>query len=95
MVFFFILSVNKIQKSFYVLIFYFLTPLGPAWTLLEGVSEGQTQVDNSDIDDKAHWCHPIDVHYAIQGIQGKFYYFFVVEFKSFFKWCTIYKVGRN
>jgi hypothetical protein len=32
---------------------------GPAWTLLEGQSAGQTQVDSPADEDMAHWCHPI------------------------------------
>ncbi|XP_063687759.1 B9 domain-containing protein 2-like [Bolinopsis microptera] len=43
---------------------------GGAWRLLEGVKDGQTQVDHPIDEGIAHWSHPIDLHYAIKGIQG-------------------------
>ncbi|KAM9168549.1 LOW QUALITY PROTEIN: B9 domain-containing protein 2 [Mergus octosetaceus] len=43
---------------------------GSAWKLLEGLREGQTQVDDPQAGDMAYWCHPIDVHYATKGLQG-------------------------
>uniref|UniRef100_A0A8B9VCT4 B9 domain-containing protein 2 n=1 Tax=Anas zonorhyncha TaxID=75864 RepID=A0A8B9VCT4_9AVES len=43
---------------------------GSAWKLLEGLREGQTQVDDPQAGDTAFWCHPIDVHYATKGLQG-------------------------
>lgn len=45
--------------------------LGGGWRLLSGVREGQTQTDLPDVDDTAHFCHPIDVHLATKTIQGK------------------------
>ena len=44
---------------------------GGAWKQLQGLREGQTQVDNPETDcDIAYWSHPIDVHYASKGLQG-------------------------
>lgn len=43
---------------------------GGAWRLLEGVKDGQTQVDHPIDEGRAHWTHPIDLHYATKGIQG-------------------------
>ncbi|XP_059574715.1 B9 domain-containing protein 2 [Alligator mississippiensis] len=43
---------------------------GGAWKLLSGLPEGQTQVDQPQLDDVAYWCHPIDVHFATKGLQG-------------------------
>lgn len=43
---------------------------GSAWKLLAGVTEGQTQVDRPSLGETAHWCHPVDVHYATKGVQG-------------------------
>ena len=47
---------------------------GGAWRLLSGLREGQTQVDRpSDGVEgavEAHWCHPIDAHFATRGLQG-------------------------
>ena len=43
---------------------------GGAWKLLQGVREGQTQVDNPEQGEVAYWSHPIDVHYATKGLQG-------------------------
>ena len=43
---------------------------GGAWKLLQGLREGQTQVDNPEEGEVAYWCHPIDVHYASKGLQG-------------------------
>lgn len=44
---------------------------GGAWKLLSGLREGQTQVDHPQLDDVAYWSHPIDVHFATKGLQGK------------------------
>lgn len=50
----------------------FLLPSqGGAWKLLSGLREGQTQVDHPQLDDVAYWSHPIDVHFATKGLQGK------------------------
>lgn len=43
---------------------------GGAWRLLQGVREGQTQVDIPESGKPAVWSHPIDVHYATKGLQG-------------------------
>ena len=43
---------------------------GGAWRLLQGLREGQTQVDNPDAEGTAYWSHPLDVHYATKGLQG-------------------------
>ena len=58
---------------------------GPCWRLLEGLSQGQTQLTNrcqiwrdEDNDNDINleprfrhpWSHPIDVHYATKGLQG-------------------------
>ena len=43
---------------------------GGAWKVLQGLREGQTQVDDPQTGDTAFWCHPIDVHYATRGLQG-------------------------
>ena len=44
--------------------------VGGAWTLLSGVREGQTQVDNPEYESFAVWSHPIDLHFATKGLQG-------------------------
>uniref|UniRef100_A0A8C4Q838 Transforming growth factor beta n=1 Tax=Eptatretus burgeri TaxID=7764 RepID=A0A8C4Q838_EPTBU len=44
---------------------------GRAWRLIEGLHEGQTQVDHPRTGDVAYLCHPIDVHYATKGLQDK------------------------
>ncbi|XP_005533892.1 PREDICTED: B9 domain-containing protein 2 [Pseudopodoces humilis] len=43
---------------------------GGAWTLLAGAGAGQTQVDDPQVDDVAHWGHPLDMHLATKGLQG-------------------------
>eukprot|EP01116_Phalansterium_solitarium_P002649 TRINITY_DN12798_c0_g1_i1.p1 TRINITY_DN12798_c0_g1~~TRINITY_DN12798_c0_g1_i1.p1 ORF type:complete len:177 (-),score=16.33 TRINITY_DN12798_c0_g1_i1:124-654(-) len=40
------------------------------WELLEGVMEGQTQVDNPQESDESVWAHPIDVHLKASSIKG-------------------------
>lgn len=47
--------------------------LGSGWKLLEGISEGQTQIDTSSGGGFSCWAHPIDVHLATKGIQGLFW----------------------
>ncbi|XP_076058537.1 B9 domain-containing protein 2-like [Oratosquilla oratoria] len=45
--------------------------LGVGWRVVEGVTEGQTQVDCPVIDsEQTSWCHPVDIHLATRGIQG-------------------------
>ncbi|XP_068855208.1 B9 domain-containing protein 2-like, partial [Aphelocoma coerulescens] len=41
-----------------------------AWTLLAGAGAGQTQLDDPQVDDEAHWGHPLDMHLATKGLQG-------------------------
>ncbi|KAM6989016.1 B9 domain-containing protein 2 [Passerculus sandwichensis] len=43
---------------------------GAAWTLLAGLGAGQTQLDDPQVDDVAHWGHPLDMHLATKGLQG-------------------------
>ena len=43
---------------------------GGAWKVLQGLREGQTQVDQPSIGETAYWCHPLDVHFATRGLQG-------------------------
>ena len=43
---------------------------GGSWKILSGLREGQTQVDNPQNHDSAHWSHPIDIHLATKGLQG-------------------------
>ncbi|XP_066031133.1 LOW QUALITY PROTEIN: B9 domain-containing protein 2-like [Chamaea fasciata] len=43
---------------------------GGAWTLLAGAGAGQTQLDDPQVDDVAHWGHPLDMHLATRGLQG-------------------------
>lgn len=45
--------------------------VGSAWRVLEGDAEGQTQVDDPSDEPMANWCHPIDLHFATKGLQGK------------------------
>jgi len=45
--------------------------LGGAWKVLAGLREGQTQVDHPLTEDFAFWSHPIDIHFATKGLQGK------------------------
>lgn len=45
--------------------------MGSAWRVLQGDSEGQTQVDDPSDEPMANWCHPIDLHFATKGLQGK------------------------
>lgn len=46
---------------------------GSNWDLLEGFTEGQTQLSfATNIGDRSYhsWSHPIDVHYATKSLQG-------------------------
>ena len=43
---------------------------GGAWKVLQGLREGQTQVDQPALGEKVFWCHPVDVHFATRGLQG-------------------------
>lgn len=49
--------------------------LGGGWRVVEGLVEGQTQADQSEVNDTVSWCHPIDIHLATRGIQGITLYF--------------------
>lgn len=44
--------------------------LGGGWRVIEGLAEGQTQADCSEVGDTVSWCHPVDIHLATRGIQG-------------------------
>lgn len=42
-----------------------------SWTLVSGAISGQTQIDDPGLEGSStFWSHPIDVHFAIKGIQG-------------------------
>ena len=41
--------------------------------MLQGIKEGQTQLDNPTYEQMAYWAHPIDVHYATKGLQGIYF----------------------
>lgn len=41
-----------------------------SWELIEGLREGQTQIDNPLDSDEAVWSHPIDLHFATRGLKG-------------------------
>lgn len=45
--------------------------MGSAWRVLEGDAEGQTQVDFPSDGTMANWSHPVDLHFATKGLQGK------------------------
>lgn len=45
--------------------------LGGAWRIINGQREGQTQVDLPQNEAVAVWSHPIDIHYATKGLQGR------------------------
>jgi B9 domain-containing protein 2 len=44
---------------------------GGAWKVLAGLRDGQTQVDCPQNEFHAYWSHPIDIHLATKGLQGK------------------------
>lgn len=43
---------------------------GRSWELIEGLDQGQTQVDCPQSGDMALWAHPVDVHYVCRGLLG-------------------------
>lgn len=43
---------------------------GNNWKIIEGLKEGQTQLDSPHDNEKAYWCHPLDIHFVTKGIQG-------------------------
>ena len=47
---------------------------GSAWRTISGTKEGQTQVDNPQAHEFAYWAHPLDIHLATRGLQGKLLY---------------------
>ena len=44
--------------------------VGRTWELLEGLEEGQTQLDLAEEGDMVVWSHPLDIHYACKGLTG-------------------------
>lgn len=44
--------------------------IGNNWKVIEGKSEGQTQVASSQFTEVCNWSFPIDIHLATAGIQG-------------------------
>ncbi|XP_027204296.1 B9 domain-containing protein 2 [Dermatophagoides pteronyssinus] len=48
--------------------------IGSGWKILEGIAEGQTQIDcstsSSSLNNFVCWSHPIDLHLVTKGIQG-------------------------
>ncbi|XP_046961079.1 B9 domain-containing protein 2-like isoform X2 [Vanessa cardui] len=43
---------------------------GPNWTLISGLSEGQTAAGKENFKKNIDWVHPLDLHYVCKGIQG-------------------------
>lgn len=43
---------------------------GGNWKVVEGQIEGQTQLDNPQLEQFAYWCHPVDIHFLTSGLQG-------------------------
>mmetsp|Transcript_36972 Transcript_36972/g.82191 ORF Transcript_36972/g.82191 Transcript_36972/m.82191 type:complete len:177 (-) Transcript_36972:450-980(-) len=43
---------------------------GRTWEMLEGLDQGQTQVDLAPDGEMVTWSHPLDVHYACRGLAG-------------------------
>jgi len=41
-----------------------------SWSILAGLREGQTQVDNPENEDFAVWSHPVDLHFTTKGLKG-------------------------
>ena len=41
-----------------------------SWSILAGLRQGQTQVDNPENEDFAVWSHPIDLHFTTKGLKG-------------------------
>lgn len=47
--------------------------VGSGWEKVGGVKQGQTQVDTpteAGLVPRAEWSHPIDLHFATNGLQG-------------------------
>ncbi|KAL5456917.1 hypothetical protein EMCRGX_G034144 [Ephydatia muelleri] len=58
--------------------------VGSAWEVLEGLQEGQTQVDHPQDGEFAKWSHPIDIHLACKGLQGWPKLYFQVWHEDYF-----------
>jgi B9 domain-containing protein 2 len=43
---------------------------GRTWELLEGLDQGQTQLDCAPEGEMVVWSHPVDLHYACRGLTG-------------------------
>ncbi|QDZ23668.1 B9 domain-containing protein [Chloropicon primus] len=43
---------------------------GQNFELVEGITEGQTQIDHPFEDEMAVWAQPLDVHFACRGVTG-------------------------
>lgn len=43
---------------------------GQQWTVIDGMKEGQTQIDTPDEGNTNVWSHPLDIHFETSGIQG-------------------------
>lgn len=43
---------------------------GSCFRLVQGNASGQTHCDSPNEDEMAIWAHPIDVHYAVKGVDG-------------------------
>lgn len=49
---------------------FFLAQAGSNFRVLQGSSRGKTHSDYPNDDEAAVWAHPVDVHYALRGIDG-------------------------
>lgn len=43
---------------------------GENWQVLEGASQGQTQLDSPHVGGISRWNHPLDLHLATRGLSG-------------------------
>ncbi|EGD82061.1 B9 domain-containing protein 2 [Salpingoeca rosetta] len=43
---------------------------GAGWRLLRGAGDGRTHVDAPAPDHDVTWAHPLDMHFAVQSMQG-------------------------
>lgn len=59
-------DLSGVSKSTFKLFY-----LGSLWKFVEGEAEGQTATDCNRIDQESIFSHPIDLHLACRGIQGK------------------------
>ena len=44
--------------------------LGGGWRLVQGDPEGQTQTDMPELDELAHFSHPLDFHFSTHTMQN-------------------------